>query len=187
MDPVLLDFPMEINTDRLWLHVPRPGEGKKVNEAIRESVNELKPWLHFAREVPEVEDTEKNIREAYSKYLLRKNLRFHIYHQEDRDFLGVIGLNHINWDIPKFEIYYWMRTSAAGKGYMSEAAEAVNDFAFRELKANRVEIRVATKNAGSRKIPEKLGYTLEGILRNEDKHSDGHLMDMCVYAKVPGD
>lgn len=185
MEPILMDFPDEITSKRLRMHVPRPGEGKVVNEAIRASADDIRPWLDFAREVPTVEETEKSIREAYSKFLLRKGLRFHIYHKETGKFLGVVGLNHINWDIPKFEIYYWIDSRAGGKGYMTEAVQAINDFAFQDLKANRVEIRVATKNKPSRKIPEKLEYTLEGILKNEDKHSDGHLMDMCVYAKVP--
>lgn len=185
MDPLLLDFPDEIVTDRLVLRIPQLGEGKEVNEAIRESIEELKPWLDFAREVPTIEDTEKDIRKAHSQFLLRENLRFHIYQKEDKQFIGSVGFDHIKWNIPKMEIAYWMRTSAGGKGYMTEAVKAASDFAFQELKANRVEIRVATKNAASRKIPEKLGYTLEGILKNDDKHSDGYLMDMCVYAKVP--
>lgn len=184
MDPILLEIPTEIKTPRLWLHVPRPGEGKQVHEAIEESLEELKPWLHFARKKQTVEDTERYNRKAYSDFLLRTDLRFHIYTIEDRRFLGAIGLNHIDWEIPKFEIAYWMRTKAAGKGYMSEAAEAVSQFAFQQLKANRVEIRVATENKASRSIPEKLGYELEGVLKNQDRHSDGHLMDMCVYAKV---
>lgn len=182
-----MDFPDEISSDRLILHVPMPGEGKEVNEAIRASAEDLRPWLNFARKVPTVEETEKNIRENYSKFLLRKGLRFHIFHKESNRFLGVVGLNHINWEIPKFEIYYWIDSRAGGKGYMTEAVQAVNDFAFQELEANRVEIRVATKNKPSRRIPEKLDYILEGILENEDKHPDGHLLDMCVYAKLPKD
>lgn len=184
MDPILMEIPTEIKTSRLWLHVPRPGEGKQVNEAIQESLDELKPWLHFARKNQTVEDTERYNRKAYSDFLLRTDLRFHIYEKEHHLFLGSIGLHHIDWEIPKFEIAYWMRTSAAGKGYMSEAVEALGDFAFQQLKANRVEIRVATENKASQGIPEKLGYELEGTLKNEDRHSDGHLMDMCVYARV---
>ncbi|HET7657269.1 MAG TPA: GNAT family N-acetyltransferase, partial [Bacillales bacterium] len=122
MDPILLDIPTEIKTKRLWLHVPKPGEGKKVNEAIQESLEELKPWLHFARNKQTVEDTERYNRKAYADFLLRKDLRFHIYELKSNRFLGTIGLHHIDWEIPKFEIAYWMRTKAAGNGYMSEAA-----------------------------------------------------------------
>lgn len=185
MEPILMDFPDEISSERLFLHVPKPGEGKEVNESIRASAEDLRPWLNFARTVPTVEETEINIREHYSKFLLRKSLRFHIFHKESNQFLGVVGLNHINWEIPKLEIYYWIDSRAGGKGYMTEAVQAACDFAFQELKANRVEVRVATKNKVSRRIPEKLGFTLEGILRSEDKHPDGHLLDMCVYAKLP--
>lgn len=187
MDPILLDFPNEIRTDRLLLRIPMPGDGKQINEAIAESIAELKPWLDFARETQTIEETEKDAREAHSRFTFRDNLRFHMYEKDTGRFLGCVELSHIKWNIPKFEISYWIRSSAGGKGYMTEAVKAVSDFTFRELKANRVEIRVATKNLASRRIPEKLGYTLEGVLKNDDKHADGHLMDMCVYAKVPKD
>ncbi|HET7628705.1 MAG TPA: GNAT family N-acetyltransferase [Bacillales bacterium] len=184
MDPILLEIPTELKTDRLWLHVPRPGEGKVVHEAVRESAAELKPWLHFARKEQTIEESEKNVRKAYSDFILRKALRYHIYTKDKKAFLGVIGFSPIDWEIPKLEMYYWMRTDAAGKGYMSEAAEAMSRFAFDTLKANRVEIRAATENKASRSIPEKLGYRLEGIMKNMDRHSDGCLMDMCLYAKT---
>lgn len=187
MDPILIDFPEQIQSERLILHAPKPGEGEEVNEAIRVSQKDLEPWLDFARDVPSIDDTEISIRKARSKFLLRQGLRFHIYHRETGDFLGVVGLNHIKWSIPKCEVYYWMDSRAGGRGYMTEAVEAVTDFAMNNLEMNRVEIRAAMKNMASRKIAEKLGYTLEGILKNEDKHADGHLMNMCVYAKIPED
>lgn len=77
-----MDFSDELRSERLFLHVPQPGEGKEVNEAIRASADDLKPWLDFAREIPTIEETEKNIREQYSKFLLRDGMRFHIFHKE---------------------------------------------------------------------------------------------------------
>lgn len=67
---------------------------------------------------------------------------------------------------------------------MTEAVQTIEDFAMKELHANRIEIRAATKNKPSQKIPEKLGYTFEGTLKNEDKNAAGDLLDICVYAKV---
>lgn len=54
-----------------------------------------------------------------------------------------------------------------------------------DLRARRLEIRCESTNTKSRTIPEKLGYELEGILRNEDFSADGKkLTDTCVYAKI---
>ncbi len=68
---------------------------------------------------------------------------------------------------------------------MTEAVQGITRFAFRELHARRVEIRCDARNRKSRAIPERLGFTLEGILKNDDLSADGtQLRDTCVYAKI---
>jgi ribosomal-protein-serine acetyltransferase len=76
-------------------------------------------------------------------------------------------------------------TRFGGNGYMTEAVQGISDYAFNELKARRIEIRCDTLNLKSRAIPERLCYTLEGTLRNEDISADGtRLKDTFIYAKV---
>ena len=66
---------------------------------------------------------------------------------------------------------------------MVEAAKGITDYAFSELKANRVEIRCDSLNKKSRAIPEKLGFKLEGTLESASVAVDGNgLRDMCVFA-----
>jgi len=40
------------------------------------------------------------------------------------------------------------------------------------------------KNAASRKVAEKCGFVMEGMLRNERKGPDGELRNTCVYARI---
>jgi RimJ/RimL family protein N-acetyltransferase len=47
-----------------------------------------------------------------------------------------------------------------------------------------VEIRCDPNNVKSRAVAERLNYTLEGILRNDDRGVDGSLRDTCMFAKV---
>ena len=103
--------------------------------------------------------------------------------EETGEFIASAGLHRINWDIPQFEIGYWVDSRFSGKGYMVEAAKGITDYAFTELKANRVEIRCDSLNKKSRAIPEKLGFKLEGILESASVAVDGNgLRDMCVFA-----
>ena len=103
--------------------------------------------------------------------------------KETGEFIASSGLHRVNWDIPQFEIGYWIDSRFSGKGYMVEAAKGITDFAFSELKANRVEIRCDSLNKKSRVIPEKLGFKLEGILESASVAVDGTgLRDMCVFA-----
>ena len=185
-DPILLEIPSQLNTERLILRAPnRTGDGSIVNQAIRESFNELKAWLPFAQKLPAVEETEINLREAHIKFLKRESFRFLIFHRDNNDFIGTASLQGIDWDIPKCEIGYWINTKSSGFGYMTEAVKALTYFGLNDLKFKRIEIRCESTNLKSRAIPEKLGYELEGIFRNEDLSADGsRLTDTCFYSVI---
>jgi RimJ/RimL family protein N-acetyltransferase len=183
--PLLLEFPEEFTTDRLLIRKPLPGDGKFVYEAIQASLNELKPWMPFAHMNQTEQDVEANIRESIAKFMTREDLRLHLFNKITGEFIGSSGLHRINWDIPKFEIGYWIDTRFSGKGYITESTEAITKFAFTELKAKRVEIRCDSRNTKSRSIPEKLGFTLEGILKNEGISVESkEPRDTCVFAKT---
>lgn len=185
--PILLDFPSSFETERLVIRQPLPGDGKLVYEAKMESLRELQQWMPWADDQTSEEETEVNIRQAYIQFLERSDLRFHLFERESMQFIGSSGLHRIDWQIRKFEIGYWCRTRFTGKGYITEAVKGITVFAFQFLEANRVEIRCDEKNTRSRKVAERVGYQLEGILRNHEFSVDGHLRNTCIYAMTPED
>ncbi|PFL15210.1 GNAT family N-acetyltransferase [Bacillus cereus] len=186
MNPILLDVPLQIETDRLILRAPlQAGEGNVVYEAIKDSINELKQWLLLFQSIPTVEETEILLRNAHIDFLKRESFRYLIYHKGTNDFIGTASLHGINWKISKCEIGYWINTQFSGNGYMTEVVSELTNLAFQLFKFRRIEIRCDSNNAKSRAIPEKLGFELEGILRNEDLTADSKkLTDTCIYAKV---
>ena len=185
MNPILMDFPNQFTTERLLIRTPFPGDGKVVYESIRSSINELKQWLPFAQQEQSEQSIEANLREAHAKFILREDLRLLIFDKETNQFIGSSGLHNHNWQIPKFEIGYWIDSRFSGRGYMTEAVQGIADFAFSELKARRIEIRCDSLNARSKAIPERLGFTLEGTFRNDDISADGsRLRDTFIFAKV---
>jgi RimJ/RimL family protein N-acetyltransferase len=185
MTHVLIDVPEKIETERLLLRMPMPGDGLVVNEAIKASFSELKPWLGFAQVLPSVDDTETNTREAHANFITRKALRYLVFCKQTHQFIGSTGFHNIDWDVPKFEIGYWIDSRMGGKGYMTEAVGRLTDLALTDLKGRRVEIRCESENIKSRRIPEQLGYELEGVLKNEDLSVDGkRVTDTCVYGLV---
>src|SRR5262245_50811808 len=97
-------------------------------------------------------------------------------------FLGGTGLHRIHWDIPAFEIGYWLRVSEEGKGYMTETVRLLCRFAFETLQANRVEIRCDARNVRSAAIPKRLGFVHEATLRNQSRDTAGELRDTLIFA-----
>ncbi|EJQ00358.1 hypothetical protein IC3_00120 [Bacillus cereus VD142] len=135
--------------------------------------------------IPTVEETEILLRNAHIDFLKRESFRYLIYHKDTNDFIGTASLHGINWKISKCEIGYWINTQFSGNGYMTEAVSELINLGFQLLKFRRIEIRCESNNTKSRAIPEKLGFELEGILRNEDLSADGkELTDTRIYAKV---
>jgi len=186
MNPILLEVPLQIETDRLILRAPlQSGEGNVVHQAINDSISELKQWLNLFQSIPTVEETEILLRNAHIDFLKRESFRYLVYHKDTNDFIGTASLHRINWDIPKCEIGYWINTQFSGNGYMTETVSELINLGLQLFKFRRIEIRCDSKNTKSRMIPEKLGFELEGILRNEDHSADGkELTDTCIYAKV---
>ncbi len=184
--PILMEFAEEFETERLKIKSPQWGDGKAVNEAIRESIEELRPWLPWANDVPTLAESEENVRLARLKFLERTDLRLHIFLKDTGEFIGSSGLHRINWETRKFEIGYWVRTSQTGKGFMTEAALGITQFTINSLQANRVEIRCDTQNVRSARVAQKLGFTLEGILRNDRYDSTGKLRNTMIFSKVRG-
>jgi ribosomal-protein-serine acetyltransferase len=66
---------------------------------------------------------------------------------------------------------------------MTKSCRAVINYIFNELELNRVEIRAAVLNKKSRAIPERLGFTQEGIIRSAEWLYD-HFVDHVVYGML---
>ncbi|MGH3087678.1 MAG: GNAT family N-acetyltransferase, partial [Rubrobacteraceae bacterium] len=91
----------------------------------------------------------------------------------------------IDWDVPRFEIGYWLRTSFTGKGYMTEAVKGIAAFAFDELGAQRVEIKCDPLNEKSVRVAKRCGFRLEAELRNNERSPSGELRNTLVYSMLP--
>ncbi|GGD53945.1 GNAT family N-acetyltransferase [Paenibacillus nasutitermitis] len=184
--PILRSFPEQFESDRLLIRAPLWNDGILVNEAVKESIEELRPWMPWADKIPSEEESEINIRQSRLQFLERTDLRLLIFLKQTGDLVSSSGLHRINWVARKFEIGYWIRTSLSGKGYMTEAVDAITTFAIDELQANRIEIRCDSRNFRSERIAQRLGFILEGILRNNDYAVDGSLRSTKIFSKVRG-
>lgn len=183
-DPEQIDVPEEFESERLIIRAPRPGDGAELNAAIRESFDDLRPWMTWADHIPEVAETEANVLACCDKFRARTELRLLLFLKGTDTLIGSSGLHSIDWSVPKFKIGYWVRSSYAGKGYITEAVNAITEFAFRELRARRVAISMDSRNARSQMVAERAGFEFEGTMRNDFREADGSLTDTLVYAKI---
>ncbi len=187
--PNALTFPVptELETPRLLLRSFRLEDAPALHEALVESVAQLRehlwflPWLAME---PSLQSAELRCRQAQANFLLRTDLPYLAFEKSTERLVGSVGLHRTDWELPKTEVGYWLRTSETGKGYATEAVNALTDWALNTLGAKRVSLITDELNQGSRAVAERCGFQLEGTLRNDAAAPDGSLRNTCVYAKL---
>lgn len=74
-DPILLEIPEGFESERLRIRAPQWGDEAAVNEAIKESMEQLRLWMPWAQNMPTIEESTSEIRCARLKFLERKDPR----------------------------------------------------------------------------------------------------------------
>lgn len=79
------------------------------------------------------------------------------------------------------ELGYYIAQECWGRGIMTSAVRQLCDKIFAETDILRIFAEPFTYNIGSRRVLEKAGFALEGILKN-NAVKNGKVQDMAVYA-----
>jgi RimJ/RimL family protein N-acetyltransferase len=185
--PSLIPVPGEIRSDRLLLRPLQEADAGQVLAALEESREHLAPWLSWPPTIQHLDDARDLCLRWAARWTLRADLGLGMFSRPDGRFLGATGMDNPNWALRSFEIGYWLRTSAVGAGYVTEAVQLQTVLACEVLDAQRVEIRCDPHNLHSRRVPERLGFPLEGHLRNAWLDPLGNVRDTLVFAATPQD
>jgi len=177
----------ELRSERIIVRPYRESDAQSLFEAVAESRDHLRPWLPFADEHQTVEESRDWIIHQVASWVLREDLMPGIWEAATGRFLGGSGLHPRNWETRYFEIGYWLRASATGQGYITEAVQLLSDYAFSTLAATRVEIRCDERNVRSSAVAQRLGFVREACLRNEQLAADGVLRNTLIFALIPTD
>lgn len=181
--PILIDIPMPIETDRLVIKPPQTGDGPSLTKAKKETWDDLTKWMDWAKGTPDPDSDEIVMREAQARFILRSDLMMLAVERGSGRPVVFTGLHRMNWHARIFEIGYWVRTSARGQGYATEAANALTRFAFGVLAARKVLITHAAGNESSAAVIKRLGYSLETVERFGTTLPDGQIVDQYRYAR----
>jgi len=166
-----------LHTARLRL---RPFTGADADDlfALHSNAHVLKywdspPWTHRARAGQFIEKSRQMSEE-------RSGARVAMERASDGAFIGWCGLTKWNPDYRSASLGYCLGEAAWGHGYATEAARVLLQWGFDTLDLNRVQAEADTRNAASARVLEKLGFVLEGTLR-EDCVVNGDVSDSWVY------
>ncbi len=158
----------KISTPRLILQPITLDDAKVCFESEQASIKELSPYWIWAKSDRSIDDVKKFIRYAleYHKEEFPEKMFFSVFSKKDNKFLGLIWLEEISWHVPYFEIDCWLDTRETGKGYATEAINALSRACFTMYDAKRIQGKIFLNNNKSKSILEKLKFKLEGELEN---------------------
>nr|WP_321224360.1 GNAT family protein [uncultured Psychroserpens sp.] len=135
---------------------------------------------------PSIISTKETLRE-YVKVALKgldnkATLPFIIYDKQQKKFAGSTRFGLINWKNKVLHIgWTWIGHEFQGTGLNAHVKFLMLSYAFETLMFEKVEFRIDQRNEKSKKAVEKLGASLEGILRKDTLMNDGFRRSTCCY------
>ncbi|MEI6843101.1 MAG: GNAT family protein [bacterium] len=171
-------------TQDLDLRLIQQEDAESYFNLIDKNREHIKKWLPWVDSVKSIEDIKKYIRESIESFESKTSIDFGIFYKNQP--IGSVNMNKIDHYHKKADIGYWLDKEHTGKGIMTSSVKAFTDYLFKELDINRIEIRVIPENVKSSAIPERLGFTYEGILR-QDRFLNGKFFDSKIYSLLRSD
>lgn len=150
--------------DELELKLLNVKDTEELHSLIEDNKEHLLKWLPWVYIHKSLDDTKKFVLSCMKKYGDNDGYEAAIWYKNK--IVGAIGLQCLNLQHKHVSIGYWLAENYQGKGIMTKCCTALINDVFNNHELERVEIRCAEGNYKSRAIPERLGFTKEGIIRN---------------------
>ena len=142
----------------------------------------LGKWLPFVELTKELSFTQGFVDATVEAPEDQREYTFTI--RKNNVFIGLIGFKDTDRVNKKTEIGYWLSNNQQGNGIITKSVVKLCEFAFHKLEMNRVQIKCAVGNTPSKKVPQRLGFTFEGIERHGELLTGGKFTDLEVYSRL---
>ena len=174
----------EFQLDGLVMRAWREDDIDAALEIVLENRKHLQTYMQWMTPDYSIADARKFLFEGIKDRLDKKNLGLALV--ADGKLIGSTGFNRLDWNARVCEIGYWIDHREEGKGIITKACKAMIDYAFDELEMNRVEIRCSAENLRSSAVPERLGFKLEGTIRQAEM-LNGRPHDFLIFGLLAED
>jgi [ribosomal protein S5]-alanine N-acetyltransferase len=155
-------FPV-LSTPRLILRALRTSDLDDLYEyASDPEIDQHVPWEHYQN----IDEARENLNEFLEEYEKDGLGAWDIEHRAENKLIGIINISIPHRINRRVELGYTISQAYWGKGYATEAVQAVIQFGFEKMKLVRIEAVVLPENLASARVLEKSGMQLEGVLHS---------------------
>ncbi|TOB49044.1 RimJ/RimL family protein N-acetyltransferase [Vibrio parahaemolyticus] len=147
-------------------------------EIVTREKEYLSKWLAWPQHAENSDFFLSFIKQSLHDYADGKSLVCAMFY--DSNLVGNISFNTINQDLKKVEIGYWLSAEYQGRGIVSKSVTKLIEMAFTKLNIQKIEISAAVENQPSRRVCERLGFSLEGVITCSE-NLNGRVVDHAIY------
>jgi ribosomal-protein-serine acetyltransferase len=143
------------------------GDGRDLYLLLQRDDNRdfLKQNVEEVSSIKTEEEAEIKIRRHAAEWSARDRFVMGIWIKSEKKYIGEIWIEPKKWEVPSFEIGWFLDRGYQGKGIATEAVRRSLIFLFNDLNAHKVIAITRDSNIGSYKLAERLGFRKEGHLR----------------------
>ena len=172
-----MNYEIKIN-ENLSLRLREESDAQAFFDLVDKNRDEFRKWLPWVDSTLSSEDSKKFILECKQEFEDKKSADFGVWY--DGQWIGSMGFHTIKLDKGWAEIGYWLSEDFQGRGIMTESVKAIIDYGFNTLNLHRIQIRCDSDNLKSKLIPERIGFKLEGVTREDHKKGE-EFSDGLIY------
>jgi RimJ/RimL family protein N-acetyltransferase len=182
---LLLDIPTRLDTERLTVRKYTAGDGRALylllernnnREFLRENVEEVSS-LNTESEA------EIKVRKHAAEWAARDRFVMGIWLKSEDKYVGEIWIEPKKWEVPSFEVGWFLDQGYQRRGIATEAARRAVEFLFNNLSAHKVIVITRDTNPRSQKLAERLGFRREGHFR-EARIEKGKRYGLLYYGML---
>jgi aminoglycoside 6'-N-acetyltransferase len=183
MQTLLPVIPSHIETERLFLRCYQADDGSWYHAMSQKNKSHLAQYEseNAVMRINTEAEAEMVVRGFAQQWRERTAFFMAASRQDTLEFVAQIYIGVVSWDLPEFEIGYFVDKGHEGKGYVTEAASGALRFAFEHLKAHRVRLECDDTNVRSYRVAERCGMVREGHIRENKKHANGSISGTYYY------
>ena len=167
MHRLLMKIPTRLETERLVVRKYKKGDGQDLFALVERNNNCQFLWANVEEVASLKTKTEAEImvRKHEAEWVGRLRFVMGVWLRDENKCVGQIWIEPDKWDVPSFEIGWFVDGGYEGMGIAAESARRCLEFLFDNLKAYRVSAIMRDTSPRSWKLAERLGFRREGHLR----------------------
>ena len=177
MHKMLLEIPTRIEAERIYLRSYEAGDGQWYYAMSQRNRAHLARYEaeNVVMSIGSEQEAEVVVRKLALEWQARSCFFMGAFDRETDEFVAQLYVGPVKWDVPEFEIGFFVDKDHEGQGYVTEAARAVMGFIFEHLKAHRIRMECDDTNERSWRVAERCGLVREGHVRENKRNADGTL------------